>query len=380
MRLFAADLAGPSRNSTIVGWRLVDNALLPSAVVLAGRVPSHGIITLLSAMAKFLIAGLGSIGRRHLRNLMALGERDIVLLRTHRGSLPEEELAGFPTETNIAEALQSHHPSAVVVSNPTALHLDVAIPAAQAGCAILLEKPISHSTERLELFRQTVARSGTSVLMGFQFRYHPFLLRARELIKGGRLGRIISARAHFGEYLPAWHPWEDYRSGYAARLDLGGGVLLTQCHSIDYLPWLVADVDAVWGSLAKLSDLDIDVEDTAEIGLRFEGGALGSLHLDYAQQPPSHRLDLSGTAGILTGDLMGGELRYYDVNAQKWEDSGLPPAWERNTMFLEEMSHFLSVVRGENRPGCTLEDGIRVMQIIEAAQTSNRSGRLISLR
>ena len=331
-------------------------------------------------MTRLLIAGLGSIGRRHLHNLLALGESDIVLLRSHRGTLPDDELARFPTETDLAEALRRHKPQAVIVSNPTALHLEVAIPAAQAGCAILLEKPVSHSAARLDLLQEAVSRFGVPLLMGFQLRYHPCLVRAHEWLRAGKLGRLISGRVHFGEFLPAWHPWEDYRAGYAARADLGGGVLLTQCHSIDYLPWLAGDVDAVWGSLAKLSDLEIDVEDTAEIGLRFGGGALGSLHIDYAQQPPSHRLDISGTGGSLTCDLMAGTLGIYDAKTQTWEQSGLPPVWERNTMFLDEMTHFLAVVRGESQPACSLEDGMRVMQIIAAVQESNRTGRMISLR
>ena len=205
-------------------------------------------------------------------------------------------------------------------------------------------------------------------------------MRARGLIQAGRLGRLISVRVHFGEYLPAWHPWEDYRKGYAARLDLGGGVLLTQCHSMDYLPWLVGAVESVWGSLARLSDLEIDVEDTAEIGLHLENGALGSLHIDYAQQPPSHHLEIHGSNGSLICDLAIGILRHYDVSQGMWDESGLPPNWERNTMFMDEMAHFMSVVRRESQPSCTLEDGMRVMRIIEAVQTSHRSGQRISLK
>ena len=333
-----------------------------------------------NAMTKLLIAGLGSIGRRHLRTLMALGETDIVLLRSHRGTLPEDELAGLPSETDLAEALRKHHPAAVIVSNPTALHLDIAIPAAEAGCAILMEKPISNSTERLAQLQEATVRGGAPVLMGFQLRYHPCLVAAREALMAGRIGRIISARVHFGEYLPAWHPWEDYRLGYAARADLGGGVLLTQCHSLDYLPWLVGPVESVWGSLARLSDLSIDVEDTAEIGVQFVGGSLGSLHIDYAQQPPSHRVEVTGTAGSLICDLAAGTLRVFDVESQKWNESAVPAGWERNSMFLAEMSHFLAVVRQESQPACTLEDGIRVMRIIEAVQASDRTGRRVSLK
>src|SRR5512146_698166 len=98
----------------------------------------------------FLIAGLGSIGRRHFRNLIALGEKDIVLLRTRKATLPDDELAGYPVETDIHEALKKYKPDAVIVANPTALHLDIAIPAAEAGCHLLLEKPISDSLARLD--------------------------------------------------------------------------------------------------------------------------------------------------------------------------------------------------------------------------------------
>ena len=154
---------------------------------------------------KFLIAGLGSIGRRHLRNLIALGERDILLLRTFRSTLPDDDLAGFPVETDLQSAL-AHRPDAVIVANPTAHHLDVAIPAAAAGCHLLLEKPISHSLERLLDLRETVRRCGVQVLVGYQYRFHPGLQQAHRLLAEGAIGRPLSVHAHWGEYLPGWHP------------------------------------------------------------------------------------------------------------------------------------------------------------------------------
>lgn len=329
---------------------------------------------------KFLIAGLGSIGRRHFRNLISLREQDIVLLRTRKSTLPDDELAGYPVETDLQEALKRHKPQAVIVSNPTAFHLDVAIPAAEAGCAILLEKPISHSMGRLDELKEVVLKHGAKVLVAFQFRFHPGLVRARQLIEAGEIGRILSAHVHFGEYLPAWHPWEDYRHGYAARAELGGGVVLTQCHSLDYLPWLVGNVASVWGFTGKLSDLDVNVDDTAKIGLRFADGALGSLHLDYNRQPPVHTLDIAGTNGTIKWDLADGATRIYRAEKKDWEVYPLPAEWERNVMFLEQMKHFLAVVRGEAEPACPLADGIRVQKIVEAVHESQRSGCVVDLR
>jgi predicted dehydrogenase len=328
---------------------------------------------------KYLIAGLGSIGRRHMRNLIALGENDIVLYRTRKATLPEGELAAFPQETDLAEALEKHEPDAVIVANPTAFHMDVAIPAAQAGCAILLEKPISHSTDRLDILQAAVNKSGSKVLIGFQFRFHPGLVRAKQLISNGEIGRVISAHVHFGEYLPDWHPWEDYRKGYAARADMGGGVVLTQCHALDYLPWLVGKVESVWGFIAKLSDLEVDVDDTAKIGLRFNSGALGSLHLDYNQQPPAHHFEIIGTKGSLQWNLADGATRIYRAEKKDWDVYPLPAGWERNVMFMEQMKHFISVVRGDVEPACTLEEGVRVQRLIHAVQQSSASGQVVDL-
>ncbi len=342
---------------------------------------------------KYLIAGLGSIGRRHMRNLIALREKDIVLYRTRKATMPDDELADFPVETDFTEALKKHKPDAVIVGNPTSMHLDIAIPAAEAGCAILLEKPISNSTARLDQLESVVRKSGSKVLVAFQFRFHPGLMRAKQLISDGEIGRIISAHVHFGEYLPAWHPWEDYRQGYAARADMGGGVVLTQCHSLDYLPWLVGKVRSAWGFTAKLSDLEVDVEDTAEIGLRFESGALGNLHLDFNQQPPAHRFEIIGTKGTIKWDLSDGAARIYRASVEslvistgrdikaggEWEAYPLPENWERNVMFLEQMKHFVAVVRGKADPACTLEDGVRVQRLAEAIHASNNTRQLVDL-
>jgi predicted dehydrogenase len=336
---------------------------------------------------RFLIAGLGSIGRRHMRNLIALGETDIVLLRTGKATLPGDELSNYPSETDLTKALARYNPDAVVVSNPTALHLDVAIPAAEAGCALLIEKPLSHSLERMDLLQKAVKKGGARVLVAFQFRFHPAFIRAKQLISDDEIGRVISASVHFGEYLPAWHPWEDYRKGYAARADMGGGVVLTQCHSLDYLPWLVGNVESLWGFTGKASDLEVDVEDTAKIGLRFEGGALGSIHLDFNQQPPAHRFEVIGTKGSLRCDISDGIVHIYRASielvdgktAGAWEFHPLLEGWERNAMFLEQMKHFVCVVRDGVEPTCTLEDGVRAQRMIEAVHQSSRTGRVVKL-
>jgi predicted dehydrogenase len=205
------------------------------------------------------------------------------------------------------------------------------------------------------------------------------MVKTKELIQNGEIGRVVSASVHFGEYLPAWHPWEDYRQGYAARADMGGGVVATQCHSLDYLPWLVGrDVESVWGFAGKLSDLEVTADDTAKIGLRFEGGALGSLHLDYNQQPPEHEFRIIGANGTIKWNLADGAARIYRTEKKDWDVYPLPAGWERNVMFQQQTGHFVDIVKGRAEPSCTLEDGIRAQRLIAAVHKSSITGKSVS--
>jgi len=311
---------------------------------------------------KFLIAGFGSIGRRHLRNLRTLGEQDILLYRTNQSTLPDDEIAGLVVETDLHAALE-HRPDVVIVANPTALHLTVAIPAAEAGCHLFLEKPVSHSLDGIGALQNALKNTGKSALVGFQFRFHPGLRQIAAWINQGTIGRTLSARAHWGEYLPAWHPWEDYRASYAARADLGGGVALTLCHPFDYLRWLLGEVVDVDGYCARVSDLDLQVEDLVEADLRFASGARASVHLDYFQRPGAHTLQINGTQGTIRWDNADGAAHLYRAVDEQWEHFTPPPEFERNILFLEQTRHLIDIVQGKAQPACTLLDGQRALQI-----------------
>ena len=327
---------------------------------------------------KFMIAGMGSIGRRHLRNLKALGEEDILLYRSGRSTLQDDELDGYITETELDVAL-AHKPDAVIVSNPTALHLDVAIPAAEAGCHLLLEKPISNNMERVDELLVAVKSGGGKVLVGYQFRFHPGLQAVKRVLEEELIGVPVSVRAHWGEYLPDWHPWEDYRRSYAARKDLGGGVVLTLCHPFDYLRWLLGEVVSTSGLVGHAGDLGVEVEDVVDAVLEFSSGAIGSVHLDYYQRPSTHLLEIIGTKGTIRWDNTDGCVNIYTDKKDHWESISLPKAFERNDMFLAEMKHFLDIARGQVEPICNLDDGIRTLKVALSILAS-ASGKRIEHR
>jgi predicted dehydrogenase len=324
---------------------------------------------------KYLIVGYGSIGRRHLNNLLALGEKDVFLCRSHHSTLLDAEIKDIPVETSMEAAL-AHSPDGVVIANPTALHLQTAIPAAEAGSSILMEKPISDGMEGIDELKAALKKGGGRFLTGFQFRFNPGLQQIDCWLKQNKVGAVVSAQVCWGEYLPGWHPWEDYRQSYAARADLGGGVVNTLCHPLDYLRWLLGDVSALSATTSNFG-LGLDVEDTADITLQFASGAQGSFHLDYLQQPGEHTLKIVGTEGMITWDNASTIARCYTAADKHWEEVQPPAGFERNVMFLDETRHFIEVTQGKAAPLCTLDDGLAALELTQAINRSSQDGFLV---
>lgn len=326
---------------------------------------------------RILICGLGSVGRRHLNNLLELGFDDIVFLRSGRSTLPEDQLPEFPTASDIHQALEQWSPQAAIVANPTALHLEVALPAAEHGCSLLIEKPISHSLAGIERLSKALGRGGGRALVGYQYRFNAGLRQVRALLDSGRLGRAISARAHWGEDVTTWHPWEDYRQSYSVRADLGGGVLVTLSHPFDYLRWLLGEPESVWAELRSDPNLESDVESVAEVGLSFRSGAVGSVHLDYLQNPPGHSLEITGTDGYLRWEAYDSRVEFTGSDGEGAQSFEPPEGYRRNQMFVDELRHFVDLVQHGGQPACDISDGTRALEIALAARQSFQTGQRI---
>jgi len=180
---------------------------------------------------------------------------------------------------------------------------------------------------------------------------------------------MTSARAQFGQYLPDWHPWEDYRHGYSARQDLGGGVVLDRIHEIDYLRWLFGEITEVYAMIGHCSSLEIDTEDTAEMLLRFRSGGFGSIHVDYVRRPYDCSFSATGEEGMIEWCYQDHVVSWYGTSDCTWHRMEWP-AYAVNQMYLDEMRHFLQVVSGEAQSECDIQEGRRVLELALAAKDS----------
>ena len=326
-------------------------------------------------MSRILIAGLGSIGLRHLNNLLQLGEKDILLLRTRNE--PVKEAPDLPVFTSLQDAL-NQKPDAVIVSNPTSHHMEVAVQAAKAGCHLFLEKPLSHTWENVNELLAAAKEKGLIGMVGFDMHFDPGLQKVRQLIKDGTIGHITAIQAQVGQYLPDWHPWEDYRKGVSAQVKTGGGVILDLIHEIDYVTWLMGKAKEVVSMNGHVSSLEIETEDTASILIRFQNNAIGTINLDYIQRTLSRSCRIIGEGGTITWDLMNQKVSWYLVEDKAWHDFSYA-GFQRNDRFLAEMKHFLDCLQGKSEPEVNLESGSRSLKIALAAKESGKTGKVVVL-
>ncbi len=331
-----------------------------------------------STRLRFLVIGFGSIGKRHIKNLLALGAKDLLVYDTRQDRLTEAR-----SELNLDTVESLDHawkkePEVVLITTPTSSHVSLALQAAHHNSHLFIEKPLSDRLEGTNELIEVVRRQNLISLIGCNMRFHPGILAVRSLLIDGAIGRVVTARAEVGYYLPEWHPWEDYRDSYSARRDLGGGVILDSIHEIDYLRWMFGEVESVACFAAKLSKLEIETEDTAAILLRFSSNVIGEVHMDYIQRPYSRTCEVIGDQGKINWDFETG-VRVYSATTKSWKTITTPPNWQTNQMYLEEMKHFLRCLAGEEKPALDVFDGRRVLEIALAAKNSAESGRVLKL-
>ena len=339
---------------------------------------------------KALIVGLGGIGQRHTRNLRTLlgGSVEIIAYRVRRqthvvtptlGADPNRNVEHeyeIRTFCDLQEAL-AQKPEVAFICNPTSLHVPVALACLQANCDIFVEKPLSDSVCGIDQLIHTAENHSSIAMVGYQLRFHPCIRALTETVKSGILGNLLAVRVIIGEYLPNWHPYEDYREMYASRAELGGGVVLSQIHEFDYLYSLFGIPKRVFAMGGHWSDLDVNVEDTATMLMEYTWADRSlpvQLHQDYLQSPPSRQCEVIGDRGRVLMDLHNLTVTLFKRGNTAPEFQTFP-GFERNQLFLDELKHFLECVQSRSKPVVDLHDGLQSLRVAVAAKQSMQTSQ-----
>lgn len=323
---------------------------------------------------RLLIVGLGSIGRRHLGIARALLPHARIAVLRHRGC-DETPRSDFDHCFTSLDAALEFEPKAAVIASPATHHLHTALPLARAGVHLLVEKPLAAGVEGVAELIDVARRLGIVLQTGYNLRFSLALRSFRDAIASGTVGRCLSVRAEIGQFLPSWRPGTDYRSGVSARSELGGGVLLELSHELDYLRWIFGDVAWVQATARRQSMLEIDVEDTAHLTLGFlpssdSSQLVAGLTMDFVRRDPTRQCTAIGDAGSLRCDALLGTVALYRADANGWEElfRSIPG---RDETYRAEWCDFIAAVQGAEPTAASGLDGLRVLEIVEAARASD---------
>lgn len=326
----------------------------------------------------YAVVGCGSIGKRHIGNLLACDQEDIIPVDTRADRRQEvKDRFGLGAVSDLEEAL-AQGANVLFVTLPNALHYNVMREGIEAGCHLFVEKPIAATSEGLRDLLQEARQKHLVGFVGSNFKFHPSFRKMKSLLEQNAIGDVLSVRAQAGQYLPDWHPWEDYRYTYSARSDLGGGILLDS-HELTYTTWFLGEVSYLACINDRLSNLEIDTEDTASVLLKMKSGAQAELHLDYTQRAYQRSYEFHGSTGTLRWDIRDRAVKLYEADSQTWTVFEEPLGYDTNQMYLEQTKHFIDCLQGEDEPLTSLEEGLYTLQLIEAAKRSSERKTFVSI-
>ncbi|PAY19332.1 hypothetical protein CKO51_12020 [Rhodopirellula sp. SM50] len=259
-----------------------------------------------------LVVGFGSIGNRHTQNLLAIGIDKITVLRrkTHNVAFSTPEPCRVVHD--LSAAIKSA-PDLAIICTPSSQHVSAATQLIAAGIPVLIEKPLHWQVdddvrELVNLSQNSDA--GRRSAMAYCMRYHNAYFTAATELADGRIGRCLYAKAWFEGYLPDWHPWEDHRQTYAARLDQAGGALRTLDHEIDFLNWTLGPAVESLGVRNNLGAIGIEADEVAHVISRHDENVSSQLTLAFCRKPASRGFEFIGTGGILRFDHVGNQLSH----------------------------------------------------------------------
>lgn len=324
---------------------------------------------------KILVIGCGSIGRRHIKNLLTLKVCDITAYDVDKNRL-ENIRNEFSVEciSDIDDALSKKEFDAAFICSPPSYHVPQALQLMGKGIHCFIEKPLSNSLDNIDNLMNLAEKKQKVVLIGYTLRFSPFLKKIKQIIDEKVIGRVLSIRASCGYYLPYWRPNDDYRTCYGARDEQGGGVVLDISHEIDYVRYFAGEVKEVFAVCRKLSNLDINTEDFAEITMQHENGAFSQIHLDYLQSNYRRSCEIICENGMLVWDINKHILRKYDMQDKEYHVNYGGISVDGNKLYIDEAEHFIRCINGKEPPLIDIKEGKRIQEIIVKIKESSMQG------
>ena len=306
-----------------------------------------------------LVVGYGSIGKRHVDNLLKLRQIDqIIVCSNHHDSFqnhPEKEKLKLVRSLEELSPMMSHGRQFhfAIVANETYKHIETANVLANSGVHLFIEKPLSHSVKDAISLKKIAETKNIKIFVAYNFRFLGAIQYIKNQISSGVIGSLYFAEIEVGQYLPSWRPLSDYRESYSARKEQGGGAASDLSHEIDYMRYLFGDPVSWKIMKSKVSDLDINSEDIFKGIYRFSSGFLCSVHADYIRHNKKRGINIVGSEGTLECDFI---KKYIKMQKNSGEISLIEDAhlFDVDESYRSELNHFIECIEKDKTPQITV--------------------------
>ena len=324
---------------------------------------------------RFLVIGLGSMGKRRVRNLIALGYKDnIAGFDPRKDRTNEASQYEIETFNNFEEAIKRYNPDAFIISTPPNLHMKYAYYATMHNISCFIEASVVDADKILNLSRE-IKKSPIIMAPSCTMRYYPAPQKIKSLVKDGTIGKVLNFNYQTGQYLPDWHPWENIEEFYVSNPDTGG------CREI--VPFELTWLNDIFGDCKplacvrrKLTDVSANIEDIYHCLLEYPNNILGNLTVEVISRPKATRdIRILGSKGeiVYSGDT--NTLKYINTKMKEWsiisfdkgtvEDGYINP----EEPYINEMKDFVESIKNikqgkDSLYPNSLEDDYKILQTL----------------
>jgi len=328
---------------------------------------------------KFLIVGLGSMGKRRIRNLQKLGLNDLIGFDIKKERLNESSKKfKIKTVSKINDAIKLK-PDVMIISTPPNLHLKYAKIAGKNNINFFTE--LNLISKDVEKIIKLILKNSIQARPSCTMLFNPLFKEIKKVIQNGSLGKIYFINHHTGQYLPDWHPWENYRDFFVSKKNTGGAKEMVAFELI-WMTDIFSNISTLYSEQDKISDLDIDIDDIYQIMIKFENNVRCNMIIDVVSKPALKECIVIGEKGTLKCDFVKKSIFIYKNN--KWlrkkidtgkitkgYSSGIPA--ER--VYEEEIKNFIQFLNHKKEYPFDFITELKILKTLDAMKLSNSKGK-----
>lgn len=332
---------------------------------------------------KILVVGLGSMGKRRIRNLLKLQYADIIAYDMSKSRRSEVKKNYLVTVTSSFNDCLKQKPDVMIISTPPDKHLKYAKIAIKNNIHFFTE--VNLLSKHVEKIIQHLQGSSIVASPSYTMHFHPAVRELKKLSQKKIIGLPLIIQHHSGQYLPNWHPWENYKNFFVSKKITGGAKELLQVELL-WMTYVFGDIRSVMGNVQKISKLDVDIDDVYQILLKFKNNIVCNILVDVLSMPSFRETKIIGEKGTIICNFNEGLIKIYKGKKmnEKFVKMGkvakgyvgsTPP----ETLYEDELKYFFKAIIQKKKYPFTFQDELKLLRVLDAIKDSSKMKKQIIL-